>query len=172
MSLPAQERAVGGALDELYWRAEILQALYWMRGEGLAAHVTPDALARFMAVDQRIVADQLCRLTARGYLERPALSPEAYALTTAGVAEGGRAFRDEFQGLTRPAHYACGPGCWCHDPDHVGEPCPGDQPPVPDDPPSAPAEESAFALDASLAVPVSGNHSPPAPDEESVAHGR
>lgn len=143
MSLAGHDRATSGsALDELYWRAEILQALYWMRGEGLAAHVTPESLARFMAVDLQTVSDQLQRLVARGYLERPSATADSFALTAAGVTEGGRSFRDEFEGLTRPAHYACGPGCWCHDPEHMGQPCPGDPPPAPNDPPPAPEEEA------------------------------
>jgi hypothetical protein len=40
------------------------------------------------------------------------------------VAEGGRSFHDEFAELIKPAHAECGPGCWCKDPKHAGEPCP------------------------------------------------
>ncbi len=38
-------QASADALDALYWRAEILQALYWMRGEGLADAVAPASRA-------------------------------------------------------------------------------------------------------------------------------
>jgi hypothetical protein len=141
--------AGGDALDELFWRAEILQAMFWMRGEGLAEHVAPGALADFLGADARILADQMRRLAEQGYLE-PAAEPPSrdssgtsdavrdplsggrpsavggrlYALTALGINEGGRSFRDEFEGLTKPAHGECAPGCTCRDPKHAGEPCP------------------------------------------------
>ena len=129
------------ALDELYWTAEILQALYWMHGEGLALEVTPAALAEFLVADGGVVVEQMQRLAGEGYLEGtsddcalvrvPGVPAEggicphtAYRLTALGVAEGGRSFRDEFEGLTKQAHGECGPTCWCKDPDRAGEPCP------------------------------------------------
>ena len=130
------------ALDDLYWRAEILQALYWMRGEGLAAEVAPTALAQFLVAEPAVMADQFQRLVAAGYLEvaddqnGPAdLAGERahYRLTAPGAAEGGRSFRDEFEGLTRRAHGECGPTCWCKDPDHTGDPCPSEAEPPDDD---------------------------------------
>ena len=47
------------ALDELYWTAEILQALYWMRGEGLAEAGAPAALAQFLVADGATVVEQM-----------------------------------------------------------------------------------------------------------------
>lgn len=124
------------ALDDLFWRAEILQAMFWMRGEGIATEVAPAELAAFLQAKQAGVEAQMHRLAADGYLEVCHGAKPGYRLTSLGVAEGGRSFRDEFDGLTRPAHGECGPGCWCRDPDHTGEPCPNQ--PVPD--PSPPAE--------------------------------
>ena len=124
------------ALDALYWRAEILQAMYWMRGEGLAAAVEPAGLSHFLATDRATIEMQMCALCDEGYL---AAAGSAYALTDAGATEGGRSFQDEFAELTRPAHYECAPGCWCHDPDHSGEPCPNR--PRPDPAPEQPAED-------------------------------
>ncbi|MBI2323213.1 MAG: hypothetical protein HYU88_14240 [Chloroflexi bacterium] len=118
------------ALEELSWRAEILQAMYWMHGEGLADEVRPAALADFLATDSDTVARHMRQLAADGYLEavaslgEPAVARSHYRLTPLGLAEGGRSFRDEFADLTRPAHGACAPGCWCDDPSHAGEPCP------------------------------------------------
>ena len=117
------------ALDDLYWRSEILQALYWMRGEGLAGEVKPTALAEFLVAEPSVVAHQMERLAADGYLEAVPDSPARYWLTPLGVAEGGRSFRDEFEGLTRQAHGECGPKCWCKDPDHAGDPCPSETAP-------------------------------------------
>lgn len=116
-------RAGSAAVDDLYWRAEILQALYWLRGEGLGTEVEPAALARFLAVDTGLVASQLEKLAANGFLEPEGGPP--YRLTPLGVAEGGRSFRDEFADLVRRGHGECGPGCWCQDPSHAGDPCPG-----------------------------------------------
>lgn len=131
------------ALDELFWRDELLQALFWMRGEGLAEAATPADLARFLAADEGVVARVLGRMAEEGYVrterrrdrgtegQRDRLNPSvppslrpAYRLTDLGLTEGGRRFHDEFAGLTRQAHGECGPGCWCHDPEREGEPCP------------------------------------------------
>jgi hypothetical protein len=122
------------ALDALYWQAEILQALYWMQGEGLASDITPGRLADFLVADQATVADQLERLAHDGYLE--VLDGPRYRLSELGRVEGGRSFHDEFADFIRPAHAECGPGCWCQDPKHAGEPCPGAPDPTP-----APAPE-------------------------------
>jgi hypothetical protein len=119
------------ALDALFWRAEILQAMYWMRGEGIANRFAPAQLADFLVASCDVVACQLRDLEIDGYLTS---DETGYELTPLGVAEGGRSFQDEFGDLTRPAHYECGPGCWCQDPEHIGEPCPSH--PVPDPPPT------------------------------------
>jgi hypothetical protein len=131
------------ALDELFWRDEILQALYWLRGEGLAERATAPDLARFLATDAAVIARSLDHMAADGYLERAGaslgetpegdpLSSNSYCLTSLGLDEGGRRFRDEFAGLTRQAHGECGPGCWCHDPEREGEPCPNRPEPEPE----------------------------------------
>jgi hypothetical protein len=87
--------------------------------------------------DADVVAQQIARLAADGYLEPADVGPTGvslglldagapgrYRLTGLGVAEGGRSFQDEFADLTRPSHYECSPGCWCQDPNHADEPCP------------------------------------------------
>lgn len=114
------------AVDALFWRAEILQALYWMRGEGLASEAGPQDLAGFLAADPVTIARELGRLAIEGFLDVE-LSREndpRYRLSPTGVEEGGRAFHDEFADVTHPAHWECCEDCWCHDPDHAGEPCP------------------------------------------------
>ncbi len=143
MTLPREAGA--RALDDLYWRAEILQALFWMRGEGLASETTPMALARFLVADAAAVAAEVQRLVEDGYLEPR--GAEAFGLTPLGVEEGRRSFHDEFAELTRPAHGDCGPGCWCRDPDHIGEPCPNElkHPPAPPRPDTDPWEEPGRA---------------------------
>jgi hypothetical protein len=115
-------RDSGAALDGLYWRAEILQAMYWMRGEGLADDVTPVALAEFLVAEPRVVLEQCAELVSEGFLD--VWDGPRYRLTELGMAEGGRSFQDEFADYIHPAHAECGPGCWCKDPKHAGEPCP------------------------------------------------
>ena len=70
---------------------EILQVMYWLRGERLAA----------------------CGLVQPAEGQAPGGTPR-YALTAAGVHEGARRFADEFADLTRPGHYECAdPDCEC-----------------------------------------------------------
>jgi hypothetical protein len=110
--------------DDLFWQDEILQALYWLAGEGLADSADSAELARLLVAPRRTVVRQLRRLCERGYLERVAGKGLRYRLTDLGRQEGGRSFADEFAELTKPGHGECKPGCWCHDPAHAGEPCP------------------------------------------------
>ncbi len=113
------------ALKDLYWRSEVLQAMYWMRGENLAVDVDPLELATFLAAPPATVHSQLIRLAEEGFVDLVPGRLARYALTSLGAAEGGRSFRDEFDGLTRSGHGECGPGCWCQDPKRTAEACPG-----------------------------------------------
>lgn len=134
------------ALESLYWRDEILQALYWLQGERLDDAMNAERLAQLLVADLAIVRAELSRLAEGGYLEElPGPSPDTaptYRLTEIGRIEGARSFQDEFDGLTRQAHGECGPGCWCHDPRRIGEPCPASvpqpEPPEPERPKPGP----------------------------------
>ena len=97
--------------EALRARAEVLQAMYWMRAEGLDE--TPDAptLARFLAVPADTLGAYLERFCAAGYLERV---ETGYGLTAVGEEIGKRTFADEFAGLTGAAHGECAEDCWCH----------------------------------------------------------
>jgi hypothetical protein len=113
----------GDPLEELRWRAEILEALYWMRGEGLAEAVDPPSLARFLASDVSTIAQHMRLLCSDGFLQA---NGDAFGLTPLGLKEGGRSFHDAFSDYIRPAHGECGASCWCRDPKHAGEPCPSE----------------------------------------------
>ena len=121
------------ALEALFWRDEILQALYWLQGERLADAVDAERMAEILVANLAIVKSEMGRLAEGGYLDvLPGLTLGAaprFRLTEIGRLEGGRSFRDEFGGLTRQAHGECGPGCWCNDPRRIGEPCPASEPP-------------------------------------------
>lgn len=94
-------------------RDEILQVMFWMRGEGLADEAGLDDLRVFLnAVDESVLAGDLGALDRAGLLE--AMPSGAYRLTPSGVREGGRRFADEFAEITAQAHGACSdPDCDC-----------------------------------------------------------
>jgi DNA-binding PadR family transcriptional regulator len=101
--------------DDLAAIDEILQVMYWMRGEHLAQVVTPRDLGRMLTgVAESRIGVLLERLERQGLVARGIETAGAYALTDAGVREGGRRFADEFADLTKPGHGECGdPDCEC-----------------------------------------------------------
>lgn len=101
-------------LASIYWRDEILEIMYWLRGEGLGDRVTPADLAKFLNAETDLIGQHLERLVGEGYVARLDGEPPAYQLTDLGVKEGGRRFADEFAGLTGQAHGECNnPSCAC-----------------------------------------------------------
>lgn len=101
-------------LDDIRWRDELLQVLYWFRGEGLGDAVTPQQLLAFLPASVESIREHLDHLAADGYVTTVAGQPEHYRLTDWGVKEGGRRFADEFAGLTGQAHGECNnPNCSC-----------------------------------------------------------
>jgi hypothetical protein len=101
-----------GELDALRIRDEVLQAMYWMRAEGLAQDCSPRELARFLAVGEATLAPYLVRFAREGWLEEAA---GRYALSERGADAGKRTFAEEFAGLTKPSHGECDDDCWCHE---------------------------------------------------------
>jgi hypothetical protein len=99
-------------LEALRVRDELLQAMYWMRSEGLAAEPSSKDLARFLAVPLETLAPYLERFAADGYLEQ---AGSGWRLSAEGERLGKRTFADEFADLTRPGHGECDDDCWCHD---------------------------------------------------------
>ncbi|HEV2066630.1 MAG TPA: hypothetical protein VGR08_07330 [Thermomicrobiales bacterium] len=101
-------------LDAIRWRDEVLQVLYWYRGEGLGEAVTPLDLVPFLVAEPVLVKAQLDELVKEGYVTAIGDATVRYALTELGVKEGGRRFADEFAGLTGQAHGECSnPNCSC-----------------------------------------------------------
>ena len=102
-------------LDELYWRDEILQVMYWYRGEGFGESLTVRDLQTFLPADERLLTTQMDSMVTEGYLVREGDAssslPSRYAFTPYGAREGARRFADEFAGLTGQAHGECGPDC-------------------------------------------------------------
>jgi hypothetical protein len=115
--VPSEEPG-NGNVEQLAAVDEILQVMYWLRGEQLAADVTVGDLVRWMSLDDEQIGRLLERLAASGLVqpvgEVAGGGPARYALTESGVREGGRRFADEFADLTRPGHYECtDPNCEC-----------------------------------------------------------
>lgn len=95
-------------IEALRCRDDILQAMYWMRGEGFGEDVNATGLSGFLALDPELLAEQLDILVEEGHLEQ---SGGRYLLSSSGVREGGRRFHDEFADLQKSAHGECGPDC-------------------------------------------------------------
>ena len=102
------------ALQALYWRSEILQVMYWLRGEGLGDVVDEHLIERFLGVDAAIGVTYLDRLVAEGYLIRAGTPLAGYSLSPSGLEEGALEFAASFSDLTKPAHGECSADCWCH----------------------------------------------------------
>jgi hypothetical protein len=99
------------ALRALYWRGEILQVMYWLRGEGLGEVVDAVLLERFLGVGADVGLTYLDRLVAEGYLDR---AVGGFVLSPRGLAEGKTEFALSFADMTRPSHGECSADCWCH----------------------------------------------------------
>lgn len=101
-------------LDAIRGRDELLQIMYWFRGEGLGDAVAPADLEPFLGIEADHVRQRLEGLFEEGYVEPVAGAPTRYRLTDWGSKEGGRRFADEFAGLTGQAHGECSnPNCSC-----------------------------------------------------------
>lgn len=107
-------------LSDLAARDEILQVLFWLRGERLAQDASAAELTRFVTLPLGQIEGILERLAAVGLVAQVARGHEGgalearYRLSEDGVREGGRRFADEFADLTRPGHGECGdPDCEC-----------------------------------------------------------
>ena len=98
-------------LEILRIRDEVLQAMYWMRAEGLAEAPTSAELAGFLAVPAGTLRAYLDRFAADGLV---ALTGEGFRLTAEGVEMGKRTFAEEFADATRPGHGECDEDCWCN----------------------------------------------------------
>lgn len=108
--------------DHIYWRDEILQVMFWYRGEGFGDWLGPSELQRFLLIRREDLVRHLERMVNEGYLCRATEAAETrYSLSDMGEPEARRRFMEEFEELRKPGHYECNnPDCECHDPDFVG----------------------------------------------------
>ena len=123
VAAPRSER-----LRAMYWRSEILQVMFWLKGEGLGERANWPMIERFLGVEVRIGRAYLDRLVEEGFLT---IEDDWFMLTSKGIEEGGRIFSEEFADLTRPGHGECGPDCWCHSSPDEAEACMAERAPGP-----------------------------------------
>jgi hypothetical protein len=106
--------AMDDPLDYLFWRGEILQIMFWLRGENLGESAAPGDLEPFLGIDEEKVLNYLEQMKSDGFLEHPEEAQDRYILSPLGLDEGGRIFTDEFEELTRQGHGECNnPLCEC-----------------------------------------------------------
>lgn len=108
------------ALAALYWRSEILQVMYWLRGEGFGDIVDAGLVERFLGVDAAIGVTYLDRLVEEDYL---VADGPFYSLSEKGRTEGAAEFASSFAELMRPTHGECDADCWCHQSADEAEAC-------------------------------------------------
>ncbi len=110
--------------NTIYWQDEILQILYWMKGEGLGEVVTLDQINRFLKIDQSNLIQTVERLVQNGLLEQSSDSVgiNEVQLTNRGIKEGKLRFKEEFENiLGHEDHMVCDdPDCDCHSADFEG----------------------------------------------------
>ncbi|MBI5033729.1 MAG: hypothetical protein HZB51_24695 [Chloroflexi bacterium] len=100
------------AVDAIFWRDEILQVMFWMRGEELGDAPKPEELATLLNTDADTLRQHLERMTKEKYLTRA--KNGGYSLTERGRSEGGKLFIEEFAELTNQGHGECNnPNCAC-----------------------------------------------------------
>ena len=105
--------------DTLRMRDEILQLMYWLRGERLTDSPTRSDFLRFLHVQPSQLDEALRDLSLAGLV---AATETGFRLTDAGDIEAGRRFQEEFAPfLGREAHLECDePECDCHTPEFTG----------------------------------------------------
>ena len=104
-------------LRALFWKDEILQVLYWMKGEGFGEEVTLQQVVPLLNSNEANLKWQLDKLVEDGFLTKNAT---LFKLTEMGNKEAGRRFSDAFSGLQKAGHGECGPDCeFCYGADGV-----------------------------------------------------
>lgn len=96
------------ALEELARRDDILELLFWMRGQGIADSLSVSDVARFVAHAEDEVRASLEKLIALGAVERDG---ERYRLSAEGLPEARRRFVDDFREMLADGHGECNFSC-------------------------------------------------------------
>ena len=104
-------------LRALFWKDEILQVLYWMKGEGFGEAVTLEQVVPLLNSSKANLKWHLNKLVKEDFLTK---EKDLFKLTDLGNKEAGRRFSDAFSGLQKAGHGECGPDCeFCYGTDGV-----------------------------------------------------
>jgi DNA-binding IclR family transcriptional regulator len=101
-------RAQSPALVELGRRDEILELLYWMKGQNFADALSVADLQRFLTHPTEEIAASLEKLETLGAIERDG---DRYRLTADGLPEARRRFVDDFRDMLAEGHGECNFSC-------------------------------------------------------------
>lgn len=110
--------------NPIFLQDEILQMMFWMRGEGLGEEVKPEDINRFLGLpesDLKATIQQLVELNSLEFCYENGADIRV-KLTQQGIEEGKKRFKEEFDGyLGHDSHLVCDdPNCDCHEPDFEG----------------------------------------------------
>jgi len=99
---------------QLQLRDEILQVLFWLKGEHLAADASVHDVSMWTATDAKELQPVVAIMEVDGLIEATSESG-MYRLTESGLGEGGRRFTEQFAdaGLGASGHGECSDGCDC-----------------------------------------------------------
>lgn len=97
------------AVREIARRDEVLELLFWMKGQGFGEALSPQDLAGFLVYPEAEIVATLEALASRGAVERRAES--RYALTEGGLPEARRRFVDDFREMLAEGHGECNFAC-------------------------------------------------------------
>ena len=109
-----KRRKEGRPIDSAARRAatdEILQVMYWLRGENIAQEVGSHDLSKWIGLGATEIEPILIEMLGARLVERVVVDSGVqeglprFRLTSAGVHDGGRRFADEFADLTKPHHF-------------------------------------------------------------------
>lgn len=99
---------------------EILQVMYWLRGEDIAHEVAPHDLSKWISLETPEIERLMAQLLGTQLVERVMVDSgiqegtPRFRLTQAGIQEGRRRFAEEFAELTGPRHFEhSDPDCQC-----------------------------------------------------------
>lgn len=105
---PQRSPARTPALEELARRDDILELLFWMRGQGFADSLSVGEVARFLTHTEDDVEASLEKLAGLGALERDG---ERFRLSAEGLPEARRRFVDDFREMLADGHGECNFSC-------------------------------------------------------------
>ncbi|SDB34016.1 hypothetical protein SAMN03097699_0791 [Flavobacteriaceae bacterium MAR_2010_188] len=108
-------------IKNIFWKDEILQVLYWMKGEGLGKTVALQEIIPFLNTSEENLNYHLLKLHKEGFLKsEPDEESIKFSLSETGNREGAKHFAEAFQGMQKAGHGECGPDCeFCYGTDGV-----------------------------------------------------